>query len=688
MKKLLLLLMLVLIRCMPVWAQAKVSVTGKVIDTQNNAVPGATVQVKGTTTGTTADADGGFRINIPANASTLIVSAIGFITQQVAIGKASELTITLADDPKTLNEVVVTGFGMKQETRKLAYAIQEVKGTDLSRANNANILNSLQGKVAGVQIDQGTGGPMSSSRIRIRGNASLSSNTQPLFVVDGVLIRPGTSGADSWGAGQDFGNIMKNINADNVETMTVLKGSAASSLYGSEALNGVVVITTKHGQARKGLGVSYNHSSMFENAYRFLDLQNQYGAGLSPTFQKAADGSDQVDPNNWPYSYGPALDGHMVKDLDGRMVPWVANDPLKFFQTGKYINHNIAIEGGNERTSFRASYSNLNNTTIMPAGTQLKRNNFNVRATQKIGKFINLDASVDYTDNQMVNPIRQGGNFNPVFRFVYNRPRSFDIDYWVNNYISPNGGRKQGAADPYSITSFMWDTFQKSVQRSEKIFRTNIDITSTIRPWLTLLVRANLQNELDAQESRNLGDGPGFSGNDEYRTSSVSKSQYRIQGVLTASKALSPNFNLNISAGGETNRLTGGRNYELSTNGGLRLPGIFALSNGINGINVNNPTLNPSKRTDAMYLYGDLSYKDALFLNFSNRVDYTSTLTYADGTGVYYYYYPSVGLAWDFTQSVKGLPSALSFGKLRARLWLHRGRYRPLDNEPNGFLQT
>ncbi|MBD2752698.1 SusC/RagA family TonB-linked outer membrane protein [Spirosoma validum] len=666
MKKLLLLIMLVLIRCIPTLAQSRATITGHVRDSQNNPIPGATIQVKGTNTGTTAAADGTFRLNLPAaNATTLVVSAIGFTTQQVAIGRTSEFNITLADDAKALSEVVVTGFGIKQETRKLSYATQEVKGTDLERANSANLVNALQGKVAGVQIDQGSGGPMSSSRIRIRGNASLSPNTQPLFVIDGVLIRPGTTGADSWGAAQDFGNIMKNINADNVETMTVLKGSAASALYGSEALNGVVVITTKRGREQKGLGVNYNHTSSFENAYRFVDVQNQYGAGISPTFTKAADGTDQVDNQNWPYSFGPKLDGHMVRDLDGRMIPWKANDPLKFFQTGRFTNHNLAVEGGNDRSSFRASYSNLYNNTIMPGGAELKRDNFNIRASQKIGKLINLDVSADYTVNNNLNPIRQGGNFNPVFRFVYGRPRSFDIDYWVNNYISPNGGRKQGAADPYNISPFLWDTFQKNTKRNEKIFRGNIDVNLNFTPWLTGLVRANFQNELYQNDIRDLGDGQGFAGNDRYVQSSEANSQSRVQGLLTFNRDLSSLFHLNLTLGGETNRINGGRYYELSTNGGLRLPGVFALSNTINPLNITT-RLNPSKRTDAAYLYGDVSYKDVLFLNFTNRMDYSSALTYANGSGQQSYYYPSVGLAWDFTQSVKNLPKALSFGKLRA----------------------
>jgi iron complex outermembrane receptor protein len=648
-------------------AQDRKTVNGTVLDKDQNPLPGVSYLIKGSNTGGATDANGKFTVSVPSSAAVLVFSSIGFVSKEVEVGNASQLTVNLLEDNKTLNEVVITGFGMSTEARKLAYSVQSVQGNDITRTANANMVNALQGKVAGVMINQGTGGPMSSSRIRIRGNASLSPNTQPLFVVDGVLIRPGTTGADSWGAGQDFGNIMKNINPDNIESMTVLKGSAASSLYGSEALNGVVVVQTKKGRQDKGLGVTYNHTSTFETAYKFLDLQNQFGAGLSPEFLKGADGVDEVDRANFPWSYGPEFKGQTVRDLDGRMVEWKANDPLKFFQTGKYINHNLVVEGGSERSSFRASFSTLKNTSIMPAGTELKRNNFNIRGTQKIGKILNLDISADYTDNDMVNPIRQGGNYNPVFRFVYNRPRSMDIDYWSKNYIDPiAGGRRQGTADPYNITEFMFQTFQFNQSRNEKVFRGNIDLTANLTSWLTLLVRGNVQTELYTGNNKDRGAGVGFSGG-EYGEYSENKSQSRFQGLLSANKQLTPDFNLSFSVGGETNRLIGGRYYRANTTGGLRVPDVFSLANTTNPLNLSYP-LSPSKRIDALYAYGDLTYKDALTLSASFRNDWSSTLTYADGSGNYTYSYPSVGLSWIATESIKTLPSWLSFGKLRASL--------------------
>jgi iron complex outermembrane receptor protein len=675
------------------------AVSGKVTSSvDGSALPGVSVLVKGTALGTTTDAEGQYKIDVNnASSSVLVFSFIGFATQEVEVLGKTVIDVSLTEDITQLGEVVVTGFGEKKEVGRLSYALQEVKGTDLSRTNNANVINSLQGKVAGVQIDQGTGGPMSSSRIRIRGNSSLSNNTQPLFVIDGVLIRPTTTGADSWGAAQDNGNIMKNINPDNIESMTVLKGSAASALYGSDALNGVIIITTKTGTVRKGIGVTYNHTSSFEKAYKFIDVQNEYGAGYKPTFDKGADGVEQVetDPNYRFYNYGPKLDGRMVRDNDGRMIKWQANDPLSFFQTGKYINHNVVLEGGNENATIRLSYSNLNNSTVMPGGTEMARNNFNLRATQKIGKLFDINAVIDYTKTDATNPIRQGGNFNPVFRMVYYRPRTLDIEHWMDNYIDPvNGGRITGAKDPYNMSAFLWDTFQDKTEHSEGIFRGNIDLTTHIRPWLNFLVRANLQDELYKDEHKRLGSTTNFGGGSYFQSTSDNR-QYRIQALLTATKQFGQNFFANISVGGETNKLNGGRYYKAYTrdSGGgngdqsLRVPGVFALSNAVNGTGIDTH-LNPSRLKNAVYLFGDVTYKEMLTLNVSYRTDYSSTLAYANGSGDWSYSYPAVGASWTFTETFKNLPAWISFGKLRSNFGITGGDTDPWVINQTGSYQN
>ncbi|HEY9008338.1 MAG TPA: TonB-dependent receptor plug domain-containing protein, partial [Ohtaekwangia sp.] len=493
----------------------------------------------------------------------------------------------------------------------------------------------------------------------------------------------------------DNGNIMKNINPDNIESMTVLKGSAASALYGSDALNGVIIITTKKGTTRKGVGVTYNHTSSFETAYKFIDVQNEFGAGYGSTFTKGADGVDEVDKTDYRfYSYGPKFDGHMVRDVDGRMIKWQANDPLSFYQTGRFTNNNVVLEGGTDKSSIRVSYSNLNNTTIMPAGTEMTRNNFNIHATQKIGTLFDVDVSADYTNNDIKNPIRQGGNFNPVFRMVYYRPRSLDMDYWMNNYIDPvNGGAKTGSADPYNLSSgFLWDTFQDNTKRNEAVFRGNIDLTTHIRPWLNWVVRANMQNELYKDERRRMGAGSNFGGG-LYNQATQDNKQYRIQSLLTANKQLGQDFYLSFTLGGETNKLNGGRYYKAYTRNSsgnnespsLRVPGVFALTNSVNGIGIDTH-LNPSRLKNAWYGYGDLTYKEMLTLNLSYRTDYSSTLAYSNGTGHWSYSYPAAGLAWTFTETFKTLPAWLSFGKLRGNFGMTGGDTDPwLINETGSY---
>jgi iron complex outermembrane recepter protein len=669
------------------------TVTGRVTsEADGAALPGVSVVVKGTSNGTTTNADGDYTIDVRSGDAVLVFSFIGFSSQEIPVQNRSTINVGMVEDITQLNEVVVTGFGEKKEIGRIAFAVQDVGGEELVRATNANVVNALQGKIAGVQIDQGTGGPMSSSRIRIRGNSSLSSNTQPLVVIDGVLIRPTVTGADSWGAAQDNGNIMKNINPDNIESMTVLKGSAASALYGSDALNGVIIITTKRGVERKGVGVTLSHTTSFERAYRFLDVQNEFGAGIRPEFVVGSDGVEEVDRANPFYSYGPRFDGRMVRDLDGRMIPWEANDPLSFYETGKFSNNNVVVEGGNDRSSFRASYSNLTNSTIMPSGTKMTRNNFSVRATQKIGELFDLNAVVDYTHNFIENPIRQGGNFNPVFRMVYYRPRSLDMDYWMKNYRDPvNGGARTGVNDPYNVGAFLWDTFEDISERTESVFRTNLDITTHIRPWLTFLVRGNIQNELYKGERRRLGNQPRFAGG-QFNQSTSDSWQYRIQSLLTANKQLNDDLFLSITLGGETNKLNGGRFYRVFTRnagGGednsLKVPGVFSIANSINSPGIET-RLNPSRLKNAVYLYGDLTYRDMLTFNFSYRTDYSSTLAYADGSGDFSYSYPAVGLAWTFTESFGNLPGWLTTGKLRTNFGITGGDTEPwIINETGSY---
>lgn len=673
-RMLLLMFMSVFVLC--TYAQQKRTVSGTVKDEKGNPIGGATFVVKGTRTGGASDAQGGFIINLTSDA-TLVFSAVGYLSEEVSTAGKQDIVVVLKQNDKSLDEVVVTGFGVKKQTRKLAYSVTEIKGDDIVRANNANIVNSLQGKVAGVMINQGASGPQSSSRIRIRGNSSFSSNnTQPLVVLDGILIEPGTTGNDSWGENPDFGNIMKNLNPDDYESITVLKGAAASALYGSKAQNGVLLITTKKGAARKGLGVSFSHTESFDKAYKLVDLQNEYGGGIYPEFQSDADGNRLIDITNAAYfsggySFGPKFDGKPFKDADGRIIPYKANNPLDYFRTGKFINSNVAVEGGNDKTTFRFSYSNLYNTSIMP-NNDLKRNSFTLRATHKVSNAISIDASVNYTNTKALNPIRQGSRNNPLFAFTYYMPRQVDINYYANNFINKTAGGYLGSVnanqdDPYRLGSLFFTINEDNRQKTENNILANVDLNVKINSWLSALVRTNTNYYTDFYERRNLGRGTGYTGGD-YEISQTNWQTFRVQGLLNGQKQLSDDFSTSFSVGGETFRNLGGMYNDAYTSGGLKIPQLFSISNSLNpAVTSAYPTA--GKRTDAIYAYGDFTWRNQLIMNFSARNDWSSTLTYRDGSGQYSYFYPSLGLAWVFseTKAAKNF-SPLSFGKLRGAI--------------------
>lgn len=670
-RSLLLIAVLLAVACQQVYAQARKTVTGTVTDAKGGNLPGVTVSEKGTKNGGVTDQNGSYRLNVSPSA-TLVFSYVGYLKKEVPVASGAVYNVMLEEDAKALGEVVVTGFGQRKSTSKLSYAITEVKGDDLVRANSPNIMNALQGKVAGVFINQGNGGPMSSSRIRIRGNSSLRPNTQPLVVIDGVIIEQGTTGGDSWGGADDFGNQIKNLNPEDYESVTVLKGSAASALYGSQAQNGVLLITTKKGRAQKGLGVKLSHTQTFDKVYDHIDVQNEFGAGLSPTFAKDADGVDMVDAPNYFWSFGPRFNGQDVKDIDGRMIKWNAqpNNLKDAFQTARFTTTNVAVEGGTDRSTFRAAYTNLYNTYVTP-GTWMKRNNFSVRATQKVSNFLTLDASINYGITNSKNPVTQGSADNPVFALVYFNPRNYDTKYWMNNYLDSTGGITRN--DPYALSYLWFNRDYVDIRQEEKNLMANLDITAAIRPWLNLLIRGNINDVNIDRETKKWGTGLGWEGG-EYRIFEAARRNTRFQGLLSGDRNLNEDFNLSVSLGGEVQRAEPFKYSTSYTNGGLRKPGGWYVGNSKEAPGTEGGYFNPvptgnNKFLIASYLYGDLSYKGYLTLNFSARNEWNSTLLYPkDGHGDHSYFYPSVGLAYVFTENLKDAENMkwLSYGRLRA----------------------
>lgn len=645
------------------WAQQKITITGVVKDSKGSALPGVSVSEKGTTNGTMTDGSGGYKLSANS-AGTLVFSYIGYLKQEVPVGNGN-VNVSLTEDQKGLQEVVVTALNIKRSTKALGYSMTEIKGSDVALSGQVNPVNSLQGKVAGVNITTGGGGPQSSSRILIRGNNSLTLNNQPLFVIDGVFLENAVTGGDQWGDSQDFGNMMKNLNPDDFESISVLKGGAATALYGSRGQNGVIIITTKKGFKRKGLGVSVTHSEMYDKAYKTLDFQNEFGVGIDETFAKNAAGENVPDEANWAgASFGPRMEGQMIRNWKGDLIPYTPqkNNVLGLYQLGKSYNTNVAIDGGNESTTFRMSYTNNNTSGITPKN-EYKRNNFNFRATHKLSNRISLDASANYGRTNIENPAINGGNSNLLFSGIYKMSRSFNIDYARKDYIDPVNGGAYNDYDPYGMSATFSRLYKNNTTQNEDNFQGRLGLNVVLTNWLTLQLNGDVQSNVQEYERKELGVETAFR-NGRYVLNSLSNRQRKLQALLTASRNITSDLHMDVSAGTESYRWGYGMSNNQSTDGGLKDPHAFYLSNSIK-----NPTVNSrivkGVRTDAVYAFANFGWKDQLFLDLTGRNDWNSTLLYADGHGVNSYFYPSASLAWIFSESFK-LPSFVTLGKLRA----------------------
>lgn len=645
------------------WAQQKVTVTGVVKDQKGLPIPGVSVSEKGTTNGGVTDQNGNYKLNA-SGSGTLVFSFIGYLKKEAAVNNGSSVNITLEEDQKGLDEVVVTALQMKRSTKALGYAMTEIKGDEVALSAQVNPLNALQGKVAGVNITTGGGGPQSSSRILIRGNNSLGPNNQPLFVVDGVFLENSITGGDQWGNSQDFGNLMKNLNPDDFESVSVLKGGAATALYGSRGQNGVIIITTKKGMSRKGLGVTLTHAQMYDMPYKSIDFQNIYGVGDEPkAFPVDNNGDPYLDENNWgTISFGPKMQGQRVKDWQGN---WITYDPqpnnlLDLYRTGKYFNTNAAIEGGNDKTTFRFSYSNNYTDGIAPTNN-FKRNNFNLRATHKLSSRVSADVSANYGKTNSKNPAINGGNENLVFSSVYKMSRNFNTNYWKDRYIDQKGGVLQN--DPYGMSSTFFQLYQNNTTQDEDYIQGRLGLNVEILDWLHLSLNGDMQTNITQYERKEMGSGEGFTGG-SYTVVNTDLFQRKLQALLTGHRKLTPDLEMDLSLGAETYRWGYGKENRAETRGGLKAPGLFYMGNSVQDplAKVNNYG---GVRTDGIYAFANFAYKGQLYLDLTGRNDWNSTLLYADGHGKNSYFYPSASLSWLLSETFQ-LPKVFTFAKLRA----------------------
>jgi len=645
-------------------------------------LPGASVTVKGTTNGTITDTDGNFVLDVE-NGDIIQVSFIGYLTQEIKYTGQAELTVKLVEDSQQLAEVVVTALGMSKERKKLGYSVSEVKAKDITLAPEVSTINALQGRVAGLQIDQGAGGPMGGSRIQIRGNSTLGTNNQPIFVIDGVIMD------NELTRNGEFSNDLKNLNMEDYESISVLKGSSAAALYGSRAINGVILITTKKGKKEEGLGVNFSQTTTFYDPYKGPQFQNEYGGGSvgafftdwrDPGYKSNEQWRTKVFPTNSagePYidpqigreaeNWGPRFEGQKVRNYDGTWTTWEAqpNNFLDAFQTGHSLRTNVSVNGGGEKTTFRISYTYEDDKGVTP-GNKMAKNAINLRVTHDVNKYLGFDAGVDNTYTNSANPEKVG--IGDRYMWIY--PRNFDTKYWTKreNYLGIYGGLPQPNQHVEETNKApgldeIFKLYENQTTQTENAMRGRLAMNLNLTEWLKVVLEGNVNNLTKKREDKELGTGDEFSGGRYYIYQSQKMATF-FKGYASINKSFE-NFNLSGYVGAETNA-TAQTYTSAETQGGFNEPGKYYISNSKDTPLAKSET-NFKKRINSLYVSLDADYRNQFFLQTTWRADWSSALVYPDGSGHPAYNYPAASLAWAFTETFQ-LPKFITYGKLRANI--------------------
>ena len=666
-----------------------VSVKGTVIDANGEPVIGATILQKGSSNGTVSDANGQFTLSVPKG-STLVISSIGYVSQSLAVsGLNNHFTVTLKDASKSIDEVVVTALGMKRDVKALGYAMTELKGDQLD-ANLINPVQALQGKVAGVEVESSDGGMFGASKILIRGASTLNKNNQPIYVVDGVILDNGVVDNDAdWASGaQNYGNELKNLNPDDFESVSVLKGAAATALYGSRGLNGAVVITTKSGKGKRGLGIDFTQTFGFDKVTHQPDLQNEYAESFfyNSSHTDALNYNDLYWTNADGYvsykvlsnygetgtAFGPSFDYISKNAKDGKMELYdgklydakaYKNNFKDAYDTGFSTNTNVAISGGNDRTTFYTSLSYRYNNGTLP-NNDFRRLSFLAKASHKITKDVEVEASMTYAYSRPRNAqLNIGENFiNGTW------DRMYDAKYYRDKYKGEQGGL---ASTTYGDTwgfvpgrGTWWSIWENNYYRKETVFRPDLKLTVNFLPWLKWISEANYNYYFVQGEGKYPGSGYRNQGGG-YELSQSRKEQINVNTNLMVDKQLNEDWRLNGFLRYELYNSYGAYNGA-STKGDLIVPNQYFLNNGVKGYTAS-ATVSNTKTIQSVAAQVGVSWRDQVFLDVTGRNDWSSALVYADGHGHFSYFYPSVNASWLISNTLRHeLPKWISFWKLRA----------------------
>jgi TonB-linked SusC/RagA family outer membrane protein len=689
-------------------AHAQRTITGKVTDSGDGVgIPGATVLVKGTAIGAITDLDGKFTLNVPKDKDVILVSYVGMVTQEITLGTESVINVALVPSIQELEGVVVTALGIPREKKSLGYATQEVKGEQLNMVKTDNFVNSLSGRVAGVQVKTTTnmGG---STNVLLRGSKSLTGDNQALFVVDGVPVNNDITNSKNQqqsGQGYDYGNAASDINPEDIESVNVLKGSAATALYGSRAANGVIMITTKKGgraagSTKKGVGVTLNSSVQMGYADKntFVKYQKDYGGGYGAYYGPNEDGYfnvinfNGVDQTWVPMyedaSYGGKFDGQLVYQWDAvdpqspnyqKATPWqnAANDPFTFFEKPLTFSNSVAIDNAFAGGNYRLSYTNYKQNGLMP-NSELIKNNVSMNATWNVNDRLTVTGFGNYSINKGTGRNSTGYNDNIMGSFRQWFQTNVDIQQQKDMYELTDRNITWNYKSPTDMAPAYWDNpywtrFKNYESDRRNRFIGNMSANYKVTNWLSIFGRFSVDSYYELQEERRavgsiaaaFGIGTGADGSlnrsdqeSGYMRRDIDFSEYNYDVMANFNKDITKDISFKGILGLNIRRTNYNRVIS-STSGGLSVPDLYSLQNSKGPLPLSKE-LASKVGVDGLYASVSFGYKNFIYLDGTLRRDHSSTLPEANNV----YYYPSVAGSFIFSSLT---PDAkwLSFGKFR-----------------------
>ncbi len=715
-RRLLLLFVSMLFSQLLLMAQNSRVITGVVKDNEGKPVPAATVSVKGTTQNVITNEDGQFTISITRTDATIVVSAVGFGSKEIKVGDQSSIDVSLETAASDLSEVVVTGLGIKREARSIGYSAQKINSADISKASAPDLASGLMGKSAGLNISMPNGIQGGSQRIVIRGNNSILGSNQPLIVIDGIQVQNDPVGGTTATAGtsienpKDWGSFLNFLNTDDIQDITVLKGATAAALYGARGSNGVLLITSKKGIKKPGIGVDYNFSTLFSKAARFQEVQNEYGYGganamWSSTPQFPTVGGELRYPGNYPWDgqpvgdayqaagsipggystwdlfswYGPAaswghkLDGTEIVWWDGVKRKWdpQPDNRKTFFRTGNTTTHNLSFSGGGDFGTIRVGLTRLDNTAVLP-NSHYNQNTANLGANLNISKKLKAEVTASYTNYNRKNTPDIGSENSWAKFMIHGMSRDYkplEFDMYKNADGSKNifDQTTPFRFYPYNNNSFkdlFWNLYEHNQELTRNQLLGSLKLSADLTPWLNVTGRASMNYATTDIESKYTPiDAGGVRG--QYGLENTKNQNFNFELFTTLHKeniVKDVNASLLIGNAALRNRM---HNLSAWNNGEttpFTLPYKYFLAN-------TTGTLPAAKELwgdyDLNSLFGvlDLSYKNYLFLQVSGRNDWSSTLPVKTAS----YFFPSGSLSFVFTEAIKGMQDInwLSYGKLK-----------------------